>query len=176
MYAQKLKNAFVESFFRTCLHGNEFDHKSNSYFGTFELVLQNIDGVEMGETRERYRIILKNNLNEPLNVTMTLIDSEDAPTGEDNIGKDIKVLVRGEPNEFDLSYGYTSMEKNKAISYALKSTGAIGAASSQQIILGVDRTNSTGNPSIRSKSTKRRWEEPSANGSRGSVEIGGGGR
>ena len=122
--------------------GTEF----NSYFGPFELVLQNIDGIEMGETRERYRIILKNNLNEPLNVTMTLIDSEDAPTGEDNIGKDIKVLVRGEPNEFDLSYGYTSMEKNKAISYALKSTGAIGAASSQQIILGVDRTNSTGNP------------------------------
>ena len=49
---------------------------------------------------------------------MTLIDSEDAPTGEDNIGKDIKVLVRGEPNVFDLSYGYTSMEKNKSISYS----------------------------------------------------------
>ena len=93
-------------------------------------MLQNIDGIEMGETRERYRIILKNNLNEPLNVTMTLIDSEDAPAGEDNIGKDIKVLVRGEPNVIDLTYGYTSMEKNKAISYALKSTGAIGAASS----------------------------------------------
>ena len=29
--------------------GTEF----NSYFGPFELVLQNIDGIEMGETRER---------------------------------------------------------------------------------------------------------------------------
>ena len=122
--------------------GTEF----NSYFGPFELVLQNINGIEMGETRERYRIILKNNLNEPLNVTMTLIDSEDAPAGEDNIGKDIKVLVRGEPNVVDLTYGYTSMEKNKAISYALKSIGGFGAASSQEIILGVDRANSSGDP------------------------------
>ena len=51
----------------------------NSYFGPFDLVLQESDGAHFGESKQQYRILIRNRVEESLSVTMTLKDTEDPP-------------------------------------------------------------------------------------------------
>ena len=119
----------------------------NSYFGPFDLVLQESRGAHFGETKEQYRILIRNRVEEALSVKMTLKNTESAPEGQPTIKNGIKILVRGEPSLTDLSYGYSRLEDGPAL-YTLTSAklGALGAGASQEIIIGIDRHNMQGNP------------------------------
>jgi len=119
----------------------------NSYFGSFDLVLQETKGAHFGETKEQYRILIRNRVEEALSVTMALRSTEEAPSGQPEIKNGIKVLVKGEPNLTDLSYGYKKLEEGPSVwTLSPAKAGAVGAGSSQEIIIGIDRHNMDGKP------------------------------
>ena len=54
----------------------------NSYFGPFDLILQSTRGAHFGETGERYRILIRNRVEDAVAITMTLKDTETPPEGQ----------------------------------------------------------------------------------------------
>lgn len=119
----------------------------NSYFGSFDLVLQETKGAYFGETKEQYRILIRNRVEEALSVTMSLKKTEDAPTGQPEVKDGLKVLVRGTPSLTDLSYGYKRLEEGPSVwTLAPAKSGGIGGDASQEIIIGIDRHNMEGKP------------------------------
>ena len=120
----------------------------NSYFGPFDLVLQESDGAHFGESKQQYRILIRNRVEESLSVTMTLKDTEDPPEGQPALKNGLQVLVKGEANPTDLSYGYKRLENGGASVWTLSpsKSGTVGADSSQEIIIGIDRHNMEGQP------------------------------
>ena len=101
----------------------------NTYFGPFDLVLQNSQGAHFGESRERYRIVIRNRVEEAINVTMSLRDSESAPTGQSSLKNGLKILVRGTPSLTDLSYGYSKLEVGSPALFTLSpsKSGTVGS-------------------------------------------------
>lgn len=119
----------------------------NSYFGSFDLVLQETKGAHFGETKEQYRILIRNRVEEALSVTMALKNTEEAPSGQPEIKNGIKVLVKGEPSLTDLTYGYKRLEEGPSVwTLSPAKSGTVGAGSSQEIIIGIDRHNMDGEP------------------------------
>ena len=120
----------------------------NSYFGPFDLVLQETDGAHFGESKQQYRILIRNRVEEALSITMTLRDSEDPPEGQPELSNGLKVLVKGEASPTDLSYGYKRLENGGASVWTLSpsKSGTVGADSAQEIIIGIDRHNMDGQP------------------------------
>jgi len=119
----------------------------NSYFGSFDLVLQETKGAHFGETKEQYRILIRNRVEEALSVTMALKNTEEAPSGQPEIKNGIKVLVKGEPSLTDLTYGYKRLEEGPSVwTLSPAKSGSVGAGSSQEIIIGIDRHNMDGEP------------------------------
>ena len=120
----------------------------NTYFGPFDLVLQNSQGAHFGESRERYRIVVRNRVEEAITVTMSLRDSESAPTGQSSLKNGLKILVRGTPSLTDLSYGYSKLEVGSPALFTLspRKSGTVGSNTSEEIIIGIDRHALEGNP------------------------------
>ena len=119
----------------------------NSYFGPFDLILQSTRGAHFGETGERYRILIRNRVEDAVAITMTLKDTETPPEGQPSMKSGLKILVKGESNPTDLSYGYKRLEDGPSIwTLSPSKVGTVGAGSSQEIIIGIDRHNMEGEP------------------------------
>lgn len=119
----------------------------NSYFGPFDLVLQDSRGAHFGESRELYRILIRNRVEEALGVTVTLKETETPPAGQAPIRNGLKILVRGEASSTNLTYGYKRLEESPSVwTLSPAIAGSVGAGASQEIIIGIDRHNMNGDP------------------------------
>jgi hypothetical protein len=113
----------------------------NNYFAPYDLVLQNYSGVNFGETRGQYRVIIRNRTDRGLVVTLNLNSSEIAPHGQQAYDDGIKLMVRGAPNPGTLTYSHQSLHAG-AVRITLTAAGKPG--SSEEVILGLNRTGLTG--------------------------------
>jgi hypothetical protein len=120
-------------------HEGEF----NRYFGAFEVVLQSPSGIDFGSSRSQSSLRIRNATSAELTVTLTLEPSEAAPAGETAITGEVPLLLRGALNPSDLTYGSENFASARQVT--LKPRGERG--SEIEVILGVNRSVLTGNPS-----------------------------
>lgn len=122
----------------------------NDYFGPFELILEDKNGVLFGDELSQYRVRLRNVINEEVTVTMTMGDSEAAPDAEDVtpfVDSPI-ILLRGPHHTDDdsnqlLTYSYTDL--NSSGSVELTTLAPAGQDGSEiEIVLGLNRSALSG--------------------------------
>ena len=117
----------------------------NNYFGPFDLVLQDYRGLVFGKTRGQYRVIVRNRTGKGLVVTINHKKSESEPkkpSGQQAYAAGIKLMVRGEINPSDLTYGHSNL--NVGDNHQITLTAAGRPGSSKEIIIGLDRTSFNG--------------------------------
>ena len=119
---------------------NEF----NRYFGAFEIASQNSTGIHFGASGSQYSLRLLNVTPASITVTMALLTSEAAPSGQTAISGVPPLLLRGALNASDLTYAFTSFSTDSQ-NVTLAPRGQVG--SETEIILGVNRVAMTGSPS-----------------------------
>jgi hypothetical protein len=120
-------------------HANEF----NRYFGAFEVVLQSSSGIHFGASGSQYSLRVRNATPSELTLTLDLLASEAAPLGQTTIAGTLPLLLRGELNTADLTYGSTAFSTG-ARTVTLKPRGQAG--SEAELVLGINRTALTGSP------------------------------
>jgi hypothetical protein len=116
----------------------------NRYFGPFELDLQGDSGVEFYGGKSSSSVRLINLTPSPLTVTMTLLPSETPPDGQTVIADLPPLLVRGDLNVTNLTYGYSRMPVNTPKSWTLAPRGQSG--SEVEFTLGLDRSSISSSP------------------------------
>lgn len=104
---------------------------SNDFFGPFQLSLEDLGGVHFGDRLSAYRIRIKNVTNADLTVTLQIEDSESVPTLDDlptqtvlpddiiSIEGTPPLLVRGEIDTTDLTYGYSELTSDSPTQWEL---------------------------------------------------------
>jgi hypothetical protein len=117
--------------------------KFNRYFGPFDLKLQSMDGVHFGDKLSAYRVRLRNHTSTDLTVTLAGLDSEEAPSGQTAITDAAPVIIRGALDTETLTYEHVALS-DEAQSWTLKPLGEVG--SELELVLGLDRSQMTGNP------------------------------
>lgn len=115
----------------------------NRYFGPFEMDLPVAEGVAFGTASGQTHLVIRNVTANNLTVTLTLLDSETAPTGQTAIAGTPPLLLRGVRNPTDLSYASTVLNTTPG-TFALKAKGQVG--SEMEIVLGLNRSAMTGGP------------------------------
>ncbi len=121
--------------------------KFNNYFSPFDLVLQDYRGVVFGENKGQYRIIIRNNTNNGLLITINHSQTENPPTspaGLSNYVNGMGLMIRGETNPIDLTYEHVKLNSGNNHSVVLKPAGKSG--SSQEVIIGLDRSSLEAGP------------------------------
>ena len=116
----------------------------NNYFGPFDLVLQDYRGLVFDKTRGQYRVIVRNRTSKGLVVTINHKSSESAPekpSGQQAYAAGIKLLVRGDMDPTDATYGQSDLNVGGSQRVTLTAAGTPG--SSREIIIGLDRTGFT---------------------------------
>jgi len=116
----------------------------NKYFGPFEVVVSSSSGFDFREDVSTHRLRLRNLTGNSLVVTARLGASETPPAGQTNIAGVPSLLVRGELNLTNLTYGYTNLPLNAGRSWTLAPKDQPG--SEVEVVLGLNRTAMTGNP------------------------------
>ena len=112
----------------------------NRYFGPFQVSLQNNQGVHFGADQGRYRIRIKNLVDQELSVSASTAASEAAPAGETAVQGQPPLLVRGSLNTTNLTYGSAAL--TNGTSWTLQPVGQVG--SEVEIVLGLDRSTMGG--------------------------------
>ncbi len=115
----------------------------NRYFGPFEVELQNPGGIDFGTTRGQHRLRLRNRTDGPLAITATLVASAPPPAGEPVIAGIVPLLLRGDLDLSDLTYGFTRFSEEDGV-WALSPAGQPG--SEIEVVVGIDRSAMTGSP------------------------------
>ena len=127
---------------------------SNDFFGPFQLSLEDLGGVHFGDRLSAYRIRIKNVTNADLTVTLQIEDSESVPTLDDlptqtvlpddiiSIEGTPPLLVRGEIDTTDLTYGYSELTSDSPTQWELAPAGEPN--SETEIILGLNRAAMSG--------------------------------
>lgn len=109
----------------------------NSYFGPFQLILQELTGMDFGDSRTFYRIRLRNLTAGELTVTATLLPSEAAPAGQPAVAGTPPLVLRGELNITNLTHAFTRFADGpQSASLRPKDT----AGSEMEWVLGIDRS------------------------------------
>ncbi len=125
--------------------GEAFWLKSSAfqnYFGPFHLVVPDpIRGFEFGSELGQQRLYLRNNTQGDLTVRLRLQASEDPPSGETPIIKPPPLIIRGDFNPTNLTYGVTHMALDQDIEFELQPHNTDGSV--VEVILGVNRTAMT---------------------------------
>jgi hypothetical protein len=117
----------------------------NRYFGPFQLLLQGGDEVNFGETGGQATMRLRNLTSSNLTVTLNLILSETPVTNvQASLAGAPPLLVRGDRNLTNLTYGFTALSSGQPFSQVLAPKGQPG--SEAEIVLGLDRTQMGGTP------------------------------
>ena len=122
----------------------------NKFFAPFEITLQNRNGVLFGDKGGQYRLRVKNLTAAPLTVKLQLADSETAPTGETEITGTPVILVRGDLNPTNITYGFTQLFSG-VHEWTLAAEGQVGAE--REIVLGVNRSAMLGSPAASGNSS-----------------------
>ncbi len=118
-------------------HANQF----NRYFGAFEATLQNSSGVNFRDFIDQYTIRLRNQTTSEVTVTLDLLDSESAPTGQTAIAGKPPLLRRGALSAQNLTYAFTTFDSAQTVT--LKPRGEVG--SEAEVVLGINRLAMNGN-------------------------------
>lgn len=118
-------------------HENEF----NRYFGAFEIVQQESSGIHFGASGSQYSLRLRNMTAADLTVTLNLLTSEAAPSGQPEIAGVPPLLLRGKLDSTNLTYASTAFSSGPQ-QVTLKPRGQVG--SEAELIVGVNRTVMTG--------------------------------
>jgi hypothetical protein len=116
----------------------------NRSFGPFELSIASINGVDFGQELSTYSLRLRNNTTNALTVSVRLGASETPPSGQPAISGVPPLLVRGELNITNLTYGHTVLGLNNSASWVLPPKGQPGAE--QEIVIGLNRAAITAAP------------------------------
>ena len=121
-------------------HEGEF----NRYFGPFEVVLGDPTGIHFGDSLLRSSLRVRNHTDAELTVDLSLLASEEAPVGEEDIDETkVPLLLRGDMNTTNLTFAAETFEAPRQITLAPKGQ----SGSEVELILGVDRSqmgNDTG--------------------------------
>lgn len=112
----------------------------NRYFGPFSVELAPGTPLDFSDDSSATSIRLRNLTTAPLTVTLAMLASEAPPPGQPAIAGSPPVLVRGDRNPTNLTYGYTNLAEPQ--SWTLQPAGQPG--SSVEIVLGINRTAMTG--------------------------------
>lgn len=112
----------------------------NRYFGPFEVELSTEAGVRFGTSTGQQAVRLRNLTANALTVTLDLLDSETPPAGQPTILGTPPLLVRGELNLTNLTYGHTTLAGPR--SWVLPPAGQTG--SEVEVVLGLNRSHMAG--------------------------------
>ncbi|MBK1875701.1 hypothetical protein [Pelagicoccus mobilis] len=112
----------------------------NRYYAPFEISLQKSEGVDFGKNASVYRVRIKNNTDEDLDVSLASVASETPPAGQASIEGAPEVLVRGAFSVDTLSHSFSRLSESDG-SWTLAPKGAEG--SEVDVILGLDRSGMT---------------------------------
>ena len=112
----------------------------NHYYGPVEVSLQNDAGIYFGDSLGTYSLRLKNRTSTSRTVTLNLVGSESAPSGQPVITAQPQLLVRGALSA-NLTYPHTVLAGHTV---TLKPEGEAG--SEQEVVLGLNRSLMTGAP------------------------------
>jgi hypothetical protein len=113
----------------------------NHYFGPFEVVGAGDNGVDFRDTLGSSTFRLRNLTPNPLTVTLRLAASEPPPAGQPQIVAVPPLLLRGNLNTTNLTYGYTDVPVNTARSWTLAPRNQSG--SEAEVVLGLNRASLT---------------------------------
>lgn len=118
----------------------------NNYFGPVQVVPQGSSAVRFGETRGQASVRLRNMANVPVTVTLRQLVSEPAPGGQTAVSGPLPLLVRGERNTTNLTFGFTTLSATAQDSaqWTLAPVGQTG--SEVEVILGLNRSQMAGSP------------------------------
>lgn len=114
----------------------------NRYFGPVVVSLQSSGGIHFGSSLGQYRLRLSNTTADPVTVSANLVASEAAPAGERTIVGEVPLLLRGEIDMSDLTYGFTRFSEQPA-EWTLAPKGEPG--SEIEVVLGLERSAMSGN-------------------------------
>lgn len=116
----------------------------NEYFGPFKVLASGGDRIQYGTSVSSAGFRLRNLTSEPLTVHLTLRQSEPAPPGEQPVVDVPPLLIRGDINPVDLTYGLTELVLDDAQSWTLAPRGQSG--SEAEVVIGLDRASITQAP------------------------------
>jgi len=114
----------------------------NSYFGPFEVTLDNADGMRFGSEVSQSRMHLKNLTGSAITVSLRLVSSEPPPAGQPLIANVPPLLLRGTLNTTNLTYGFSNL-MSAPQSITLAARGQVG--SEAEVVIGLNRFQMTGN-------------------------------
>jgi hypothetical protein len=114
----------------------------NTYFGPFEVDLNNAKGVDYANTLSVRSFRLRNLTATNVIVTLNVAASETPPAGQTNIVCVPPLLVRGSLNASNLTYACAGLAPGSPCSWTLKAKGAAG--SEVEVVLGLNRSAMTG--------------------------------
>jgi hypothetical protein len=120
--------------------GNAF----NRYFGPFEVVVSGKSGFDFLRTLSSSTFRLRNLSSSNLTVTVRLEASETTPVGQPTIASVPPLLLRGNLNLTNLTYGYTNLPVNSPRSWTLAPRNMPG--SEVEVVLGLNRSAITAPP------------------------------
>ena len=112
----------------------------NHYYGPVEVSLQNDAGIHYRDSLGTYSLRLKNRTSTSRTVTLNLVGSESAPSGQTAITAQPQLLVRGALSA-NLTYPHTVLA-----GHTVTLTPEGEAGSEQEVVLGLNRSLMTGAP------------------------------
>lgn len=128
--------------FTTVKRGQAFWMRSgtvfNRYFGPFELLTAADSGAHFGERASSISFRLRNLTASNLTVTLRLTASETPPVGQPDIATVPPLLLRGNLNLTNLTYGYTNLPANTPRTWTLAGRNLPGAE--VEVVLGLNRS------------------------------------
>lgn len=119
--------------------GDVFNH----YFGPFDVVMRESDGVDFGETGGQVQFRLRNQTADEIVVNLALVASEAAPDGQDAVAGEVPVLVRGALDTTNLTHAFDVLATVPQ-SWTLAPKGQLG--SEAEVVIGVNRSEMGGDP------------------------------
>ncbi len=115
----------------------------NRYFAPFEVVLQDPRGVVFGRRTGEQRIRLRNRSTRTVTVTLAMVSSEVAPSGQAAVVGEPPLLLRGAMNTTNLAFSHSAITKTNGGSWTLTPVGQ--PDSDIEVVLGLDRYVMGGN-------------------------------
>ena len=116
----------------------------NRYFSPFEIELSGSRGTDLGASGSLCGIRLRNLTAGPLGVTLRLVPSEPAPSGEASITGTPPLLLRGSLDPTNFIYGSESLNAGSSKLWTLSAKGQPG--SEVEVVIGLNRSAMSGAP------------------------------
>lgn len=116
----------------------------NRYYGPFEIRNASTKGIDFGSALSTVRFRLRNFTASPLTITAEHLLSESAPADQTPIAGPPPLLIRGDINPSDLTFGYSPFLAGDSHSWTLPPVGQPGAEI--EVVIGLVRSSLAGDP------------------------------